>query len=215
MSKSNATVRLIESALLIAAGTVLSLFQPLQLPFGGGITICSMLPLVLIAYRHGTKWGVFSAFVFSIVQTLLGFKTVSAFFLPGESQMVIWQAVLVCLIDYILAYTVLGFGGIVRDRFRSPSAALTAGSVIAIFLRFVMHFISGSLFFGAWAEWFFSQESLGSFGAGVLESMSGAGLAMFYSLCYNASYLVPEMIITAVAAYAIGKIPYIARRADR
>lgn len=111
MSKSNTTVRLIESALLIAVGTVLSLFQPLQLPFGGGITICSMLPLVLIAYRHGTKWGVFSAFVFSILQMLVGFKTVSAFFLPGESQVAVWQAILICLIDYILAYTVLGFAG--------------------------------------------------------------------------------------------------------
>ena len=50
--------RLVECAVLIAIGTVLSLFEfsgPWAL--GGGITVCSMLPLVLICHRHGTKWS--------------------------------------------------------------------------------------------------------------------------------------------------------------
>ena len=109
--KSNTKV-LVECALLIAIATVLNVvcsFIPfLNLPFGGGFTICSMLPIVLAAYRNGTKWGLLTGFVYAVVQMLLGFKTVSAFFMPSsDSYMVLWKAICVCLIDYIIAYTVL------------------------------------------------------------------------------------------------------------
>ena len=60
--------RLVECAVLIAIGTVLSLFEfsgPWAL--GGGITVCSMLPLVLICHRHGTKWGISSALVYGVL----------------------------------------------------------------------------------------------------------------------------------------------------
>ena len=59
--------RVAESSMLIAVGTALSLFTfkgPWAL--GGGITVCSMLPLVMLAWRYGTKWGVFSALVYSL-----------------------------------------------------------------------------------------------------------------------------------------------------
>ena len=107
--KSNTKV-LVECALLIAIATVLNVvcsFIPfLNLPFGGGFTICSMLPIVLAAYRNGTKWGLLTGFVYAVVQMLLGFKTVSAFFMPSsDSYMVLWKAICVCLIDYIIAYT--------------------------------------------------------------------------------------------------------------
>lgn len=50
--------RLVECAILVAVGTVLSLFEfKGAWALGGGITFCSMLPLVMIAHRHGTKWG--------------------------------------------------------------------------------------------------------------------------------------------------------------
>ena len=121
--KSNTKV-LVECALLIAIATVLNVvcsFIPfLNLPFGGGFTICSMLPIVLAAYRNGTKWGLLTGFVYAVVQMLLGFKTVSAFFMPSsDSYMVLWKAICVCLIDYIIAYTVLGFGGIFRNKIKN------------------------------------------------------------------------------------------------
>ena len=73
------TKKLVVSAMLIAVAAVLSIFQPFQLPFGGGITIASMMPIVLIAYCYGTRWGLLSALIFSLVQLLLGMKTVTAF----------------------------------------------------------------------------------------------------------------------------------------
>ena len=210
-SKIN-TKRLIETALMLAVATILSVIQPFQLPFGGGITIASMLPIVLIAYRYGTKWGIFSGFVFSILQMLTGFKTVSAFFLPGDNQMLIWQAILICLIDYIIAYTVIGFGGIFRNKFNSSSTALCVGSIVALLFRYVAHIISGAIFFGSWAEWFFTQEGFYKIGESILGTFSGTGLSIVYSVFYNGLYMIPEIVITAILAFAIGKIPYIAKK---
>ncbi len=199
------TKKLVTSAMLIAIATVLSIFQPFQLPFGGGITIASMMPIVIIAFCFGTRWGLFSAFLFSLLQLLLGAKTVSAFFLPGDDQMILWHAILVCFLDYILAYTVLGFGGILKNRIKSPTAAICAGSVLALSLRYLVHSISGAVFFGAWAEWFFSQEGFYRIGSTILETFSKKGLAIVYSLFYNGTYMIPEIIITAIVTPMVYK----------
>ena len=69
--------RLVECALLTAVGTVLSLFEFKGIwALGGGITFCSMLPLVMISFRHGTRWGVGCALVFSLIQMTLGISNV-------------------------------------------------------------------------------------------------------------------------------------------
>lgn len=213
-TRKNTTQIVVESALMIAVATVLNVvcsFIPfLNLPFGGGFTICSMLPIVLIAYRNGTKWGLLSGFIYALIQMLLGFRTVSAFFLPdSDSYMVLWKAITVCVIDYIIAYTVLGFGGIFRNKIKSPAAGLCLGSIVAIGLRYIAHIVSGYIFFGSWAEWFFTQEGFYAIGGKILDTFSGEGLALVYSVFYNGLYMVPEIIITAVVALVIGNIPQI------
>ena len=60
-SKTN-LFRLVESALLLAVAAVLSIIKVLDLPYGGSVTACSALPILLVAYRHGTPWGLFTAF---------------------------------------------------------------------------------------------------------------------------------------------------------
>ena len=193
------TKKLVMSAMLIAVATILSIFQPLQLPFGGGITIASMAPIILISFIYGLRWGFFSAFVFSVIQMLLGAKTVAAFFLPGENQMVLWMALCVCFIDYILAYSVLGLGGVFKNKFKSRKTEIALGSVVALLTRYAMHTISGAIFFGSWAEWFFSQDGFYKIGSVILEKFSGNLLAFIYSLFYNGTYMIPEIIITSVA----------------
>jgi thiamine transporter len=180
----------------------------LNLPFGGGFTIASMLPIIIVAYMYGTKWGILTAFTYSVMQMLLGFNTISAFFLPGDSQMVWWRAVVVILIDYLIAYTVLGLGGIFRKRFDTRKA-LVLGSVLAISLRYVAHIVSGAIFFGAWAEWFFTQDGFYSWGAAILDTFSGASLSLIYSIIYNGTYMIPEIIITAIVACFVVRIPQI------
>ncbi len=192
------TKRLVTTSMLIAIATVLSVFQPFQLPFGGGITIASMMPIVILAFCYGTKWGLFSAFIFSLLQLLLGIRTVSAFFLPGEEQMVLWMALSICFLDYIAAYTVLGFGGIFKNKIKNNSVAICVGSVVALSLKYLIHILSGALFFGAWAEWFFGQEGFYAIGKTILETFSGTALSFIYSIFYNGTYMLPEIIITAI-----------------
>ena len=48
-----------------------------------------------------------------------------------------------------------------------------------------------------------------SLGQDVLASYSGAGLTIFYSVIYNGLYMIPEIILTAIGAFLIGKIPAI------
>ena len=44
------TKRIVTTALMLAIASLLSLFTPFHLPFGGGITIASMLPVVIVSY---------------------------------------------------------------------------------------------------------------------------------------------------------------------
>jgi thiamine transporter len=148
----NKTKRLTESAMLLAMAIVLELvskmFIPEQ-PFGGQLTIVSMLPIVLISYRHGVKWGITAGFGYALVQMALGADTVSAAFQPGyfgDGTMIL-NAIIMCALDYLLAYTLLGLGGIFRNRVEKPGKALMLGSIVAIGARYVSHVASGYILF--------------------------------------------------------------------
>ena len=211
-TKNTRTEKITVSAMMIAISVAISALCAavpfINLPFGGGFTIASMLPIIAVAYMYGTRWGLLTGFIYSFMQMILGFNTVSAFFLPGDSQMVWYRAILVCLIDYVIAYTVLGFGGIFRKKL-GKTKALCLGSIVALSLRYIAHIVSGVIFFGSWAEWFFTQEGFPAFGATVLETFSGFGLSLVYSVIYNGTYMIPEIIITALAAIAIARVPQI------
>ena len=176
MGKS--TRRLVESAVMIAIGTVLSMF-PFSAPwaFGGGVTICSMLPLVIIAHRYGTKWGLFTAFVYSVLQLILGVSNVQ--FAAGYGFVL---AVGVLLLDYILAFTVIGLSACFNGVIKNHLVSIVVGIVFTFALRFVCHFLSG------WIIW------------GVITPNEMGLVAPLYSLIYNGGYMLPETIITALVA---------------
>ena len=74
MSKTYSKTRiLVECALMIAIGTVLSNIKFFTMPNGGSVTLLSMLPFVLVSFRHGAKWGLFTGFVNSCLQMIMGF----------------------------------------------------------------------------------------------------------------------------------------------
>jgi thiamine transporter len=185
---------------------LVSSFFPLELPFGGRITIVSMLPIVIVGFMYGVKQGLFTSFCFAIIQMLLGMKTVSAFFLPGEDQMVLWKAISVCFLDYVLAYTVLGFSGVFREKFKNKALGLCLSSIFALLLRYIVHIVSGTVFFGAWAEWLFSQEGFYAIGEKILNTFSGNSLAVIYSAFYNGLYMIPEIIATAICSIIVGAV---------
>ena len=77
-TKTHARTRtLVEGALMIALSTVLSYFPIYELPHGGSVTFVSMLPIILMSLRHGPKWGLFKAFVHSLIQLFLGLKNLT------------------------------------------------------------------------------------------------------------------------------------------
>ena len=75
-NKKNALV-MCECAIMIALAAVLSFVKILELPYGGSVTAFSIVPIVIISYRHGVKWGLLSGFVFSIIQLIQTASTLS------------------------------------------------------------------------------------------------------------------------------------------
>lgn len=178
MSQSK-TKSLVECAIMIALATVLSMIKLAELPYGGSITIASMLPIAIIAYRRGMGWGLGSAFVYGIVQQLLGLNSLS--------YVTTWQSIVaVILLDYIVAFTVIGFAGIFRNKIENQALGLTLGCVFVSILRYICHVISGAT---VWAGLSIPTQA-----------------ALSYSFIYNATYMLPECIILAVTAVYIGSV---------
>lgn len=211
------TKMLTESALLIAMAIVLELvakaFIP-EMPFGGQITLVSMLPVVLISYRHGVKWGLLSGVVYAALEMVIGAKTVAAAFQPDYfgSGVLIVNALLMCLLDYVLAFTILGIGGCFRNKIQNPGLSLCLGSIVALGCRYLCHILSGYILFGSYAEWFFTQEGFPAWGANLVATLNPQLLALAYSVVYNGMYMIPEIVLTAVAALLLGRIPGIVKK---
>lgn len=208
--KRHNTRALTESAIMIALATILSLIKLYELPWGGSVTLASMLPLVIIGYRHGVKWGVLSSLVYSIMQMIFGFSTISAAFLPGDNQMQWYNAVLMVMLDYVFAFSLVGFSGLFRYP-NNPSRSLAMGSLVGTLSRFIMHILSGWILWGAWAASFFQnfdETTGGTFGTWIINTFNGQALAMIYSIIYNAFYMIPEIVLTTLLAFWIGKISF-------
>ena len=209
---SNKTKRLTESAMLLSLAIVLEFISKMfipEMPFGGQVTFVSMLPVVLISYRHGVKWGLVSGAAYALMEMAIGAKTVAAAFQPGYfgDGVMLLNALIMCALDYLVAFTVLGLGGCFRNRLKKPGVALSLGSLVALGARYATHVASGYILFSGWAEWFFTQEGFPAWGAGLVESLSPTMLGFVYSLVYNGMYMVPEMICTAIAAVLIARVP--------
>lgn len=179
MKKTITTRKLVESAMLIAVATVLSVIK-IDMPMGGGLTICSMLPLVIVSHRYGWKWGTVTAFVYSALQLLLGMDNVR------YASSVI-MAVGIVLLDYILAYTVIGLSGLGSKLFQNPRTGLAVGIAATFFLRFVCHFITG--------VWIWDALWPNEFGMA----------SVVYSLVYNGWYMAGELVLTEIVALLIYK----------
>ena len=183
MNKSRLTVRwLVESAIMIAIGTILSEFPKIDFPLGGGLTICSMLPLVLISWRYGVGRGLIAAVAYSLLQLLLGMNNVqyaaSALMAAG-----------IILLDYVVPYTLIGLAGMFKGRMKDPRLGLVLGIAVTFTLRFLCHFVTG------W--WIWDALWPNEFG----------WASPFYSLAYNGSYMGAELVFTSVVAWILYSTP--------
>lgn len=185
----NAKVRMLaEGALMLALGIALSFVIPFRfLPFGGSITLVSMLPICLFAIKYGILPGFGVAFLFSLFQLMQGI------FVEGLLGWGLTPGILIAcmLLDYIVAYSVLCLAGLWRSK---GVAGWVGGTVFALFLRFVSHFLSGVYLFAAvgkiWDELDFVASN-----------------KYIYSAVYNGSYMLPEIVLTAISAVILFNIP--------
>lgn len=182
--KAKNLTKLTVSALFIALSTVLSeLIPSIEFPFGGSVTVFSMVPVCLIGIMFGTKWGIISSTAYGFVQMLFG--------LDNLGYATWWGAtVVIILFDYIAAYGVLGLSGIFKGKIKNEFAACILGALLAGFLRYVCHFVTGVT---VWRE---------------IVDIWGA---IWYSITYNGSYMIPEMIITAVGIAILYKTKVLKR----
>lgn len=221
-TKREGTQRIVVSAMMLAIATVLAFvcaYVPfLNFPFGGGITIASMLPIILVSYLYGVKWGLFTGAVYSLIQMLMGHGTIVAMFLPNDdAYQGAFRAIVICFLDYMVAYTVLGLGGLFRNKIKKRTAALCLGAIVALSLRYVVHIVSGAVFYGAFAEWFFTDTVFADmeFSKWIMRNMSGSLLAFVYSIIYNGCYMIPEIIITTAAAIPVSRVPFVKNKINK
>ncbi len=174
-----------ECAVMIALATVLSYLTIFKAPYGGSVTAFSQVPIVIIGYRHGFKWGALTGVVYGILQMLLqglgNFAYVSG----------IGSYLILIFFDYILAFGVLGIAGaFFKGMFKSDRqlqpVALGISAVVASALRLLCHFISGVTIWGEYAD--------------------GWKSVWIYSLAYNGFYMLFEGIITVVGVIALGLV---------
>ena len=158
---------LCEGAIMVAAGTALGFIKLFELPQGGSIGI-GMLPLLFYCVRWGWKEGLLASFAYGLLQLIF-----DGAYAWGWTSM---------LLDYILAYGVLGFAGL----FAHKKSGIFTGTVVGCVLRFIVHFISGITIYRIYAP----TEILGT----VFDEPN------LYSLAYNGSYMLPNTILALAIA---------------
>lgn len=204
---------LVESALMIALAIVLEIVSKMflpKLPFGGQFTIVSMLPVILVGWKYGISKGLITGFVYSLAEAVIGVAdgTITAAFLPVEEDgLGVGKAILMLFLDYILAYTVLGLAAMYKKSIKKNWLSLALGAFTVLVFRYMSHILSGYILYGAWAEWFFTENV--SWGGGIYAKFKDNAnmLSFVYSVVYNGLYMIPEIIITPIVAAVVGKIP--------
>lgn len=164
------TKKLTTSAILTALAFVLvmvSKLLPAPWTQGGYITIASMVPIILVSIIVGTKWGLASGLVFSLIQLM------TDFYMPPATTLLTFIGVI--LLDYVIAFTVLGLAGFFVKIMGNKTWAIPLSGTIVTTMRYAMHVISGLLIWGAFAD---------------------TDCVPIYALIYNGSYMIPEIIIT-------------------
>lgn len=188
--KNSFSIRtIVEAGMMLALAVVLGqLIKFFTLPFGGSVTAGSMIPLLLIGMIRGPVVGITVGILYGLIDYSFGGWMVS---------IVQW------LLDYPVAFGALGLAGLAWNPVRKglvnsrwgQSLLAVAAAVIGIGGRFLSHFLAGIWFWGSYAP------------EGVP--------AWKYSLGYQASYLVPEIILSAIILFFLAPplINFIQKRA--
>lgn len=163
--KNNALRALTEGGIMVAAATALSYLKLFELPQGGSVCI-GMLPIFLYCVRWGLKDGLLCSLAYGILQLIF-----DGAYAWGWTSM---------LLDYVVAFSVLGFAGL----FARQKYGVFVGTVVGCVLRFIVHFISGVTIYRIY-------EPVELFNTTFANPY-------LYSAAYNGSYVAIDMALCLV-----------------
>lgn len=201
MANNNRTRRLTESAILVALSTVLSMVILWHSPYGGSVTALSMVPLILLSLRWGTKAALPATFVYSLIQLFQGLGNLS--YIPTPAGVV-----LAALLDYLLPFTALALAGTFR-KLPFPGSDTTKrllqaglGAAAVCCLRYLCHIGSGTaVWYALDLVWYADDPS---------HIVNHYGPLVF-SVIYNGIFMVPEILATTLGTVLLCRIPRLVR----
>ena len=156
---------LASGALCVALSFVLSCIRLYRMPTGGSVTPGSMLPLMLFSVAYGAGPGLLAGLVYGVLQ-----------YLQGGWWLNVWQF----LLDYILAFTVLGLAGIAHNK---SEKWMYLSIPFAALMRALCAFLAGLMWV---ADTPVSELVIGNWQFST---------PVTYSLVYNGAYLIPDTLI--------------------
>lgn len=125
--KKLSTKELVFCAMAMALAFVTSYMKVFTLPYGGSVTLFSMLFICLIGNWYGVKVGILTGLAYGILQ-----------FVQEPYVLSFFQ---VCC-DYVLAFAGLGFSGV----FWKSKNGLLKGYILGILVRGAFHALGGYLY---------------------------------------------------------------------
>ena len=170
----NATIKtLCEGAIAITLAYVLSFFK-IKLWFQGGSVDLVMIPLLVFAFRNrlGASWGFIAG---------LGFGAIK-YFLAGGTAFT-WESM---LLDYVLAYGIIGAAGLFHGKNR-----IISGTLCACFSRFFIHWLSGVTIYAEYMEDTYFGMNMTS--------------PAVYSALYNGSFMLPNTVLAVAVMLILAK----------
>ena len=151
------TRMLVTGALCLATAFILSYIRVIDLPQGGSVTVLSLMPLIIFSYIYGAVPGLIVCFAYSLLQIMQG------------TYVVHWMQF---LLDYPLAFTLIGLSGLFRKN-------IYLSTMTGYLLRYICHVLSGIVFFAQYA----AEANFSS--------------VVAYSTLYN-SYAIIELIFALI-----------------
>ncbi|MDE6640213.1 MAG: energy-coupled thiamine transporter ThiT [Acetatifactor sp.] len=182
--RNSKTQIMVEGAVMVALATALSFISIIQLPWGGTVTLLSMLPCAIFSIRRGVKAGFAASFLYALIQFAQG--AMKGLFGWGLTPVMLTACI---FLDYIGAFFVLGIAGLFRKK---NFSGWVGGITLAVSLRFLFHFLSGVVIWHS---------------AGELWNGFSTDNTCLYSFLYNGCYMLPELILTLAGAAALLKVP--------
>ena len=182
IGKKDNTRSIVYAAICIALAFGLSYIRMFKAPYGGSITLASLLPIALYSYMFGTKKGVLCGAVYGLLQSI-------------QDPWIVHP--IQYFIDYIFAFGMIGlFGGMFRNIIKNKMLALSLGLLVGSIGRYIMHVLSGAIYFGEYMPEDFTN-------------------VWVYSFTYNALYVFPDIAISMVAGILLLTSKTIEHQLDR